>query len=365
MSNYTKRLLESAPFTFSGDNKQLFVESFKETAKHHYLSNSYFRFLWDKAKINPDDIRVEEDIKLAPPILVDTFKEHELISCSTEDIALTLGSSGTSGQRSLMHLDERSLANVKKLAYNIHEDLGITSHKKYNYLCFTYDPAVANDLGTAFTDELLTSFTDKNEVFYAFEYSEEKKDFVFNEEKVVSVLKRFSEDTHSTRILGFPAFLYQILMNFDFTLNLGSDSWLQTGGGWKALAKKEIPKSDFRELVNKRLGIPTENIRDMFGMVEHGIPYMDCHKGHLRVPNYARVYIRNPHDMSFCRYGERGLVQLICTYNTSYPSMNLLTTDWGMLREDPDGLGDILVLMGRAGVSKSKGCALKASEMLL
>ena len=68
----------------------------------------------------------------------------------------------------------------------------MASPENYNYLCFTYDPAIANDLGTAFTDELLTNFTGKNEVYYAIQWDPQKNDFVLNEDGVVETLKRFA-----------------------------------------------------------------------------------------------------------------------------------------------------------------------------
>ncbi len=100
-------------------------------------------------------------------------------------------------------------------------------------------------------------------------------------------------------------------------------------------------------------------------MVEHGIPYVDCKKGNLHIPNYARVYVRSPHDLSLRKKGERGLLQFLCTYNFSYPAPSLLTTDYGRLGSCDCGLGgDTLILEGRAGVTKHKGCALKALEVI-
>ena len=43
----------------------------------------------------------------------------------------------------------------------------MTSREVTNYLAFTYDPGVAKDLGTAFSDELLTRLTRVGEVHYA------------------------------------------------------------------------------------------------------------------------------------------------------------------------------------------------------
>jgi phenylacetate-coenzyme A ligase PaaK-like adenylate-forming protein len=358
----TQQLLSTRPFDFSDENKKAFVESFRETALHHYSNNDYFRFVWDRDGKHPNDINNESDIAKAPFILVNQFKYHEFKS--SPDIVLTLGSSGTSGQRSLMHLDQNSLDNFKKLCLAIHEDLGMTNTRGYNYLCFTYDPDVAKDLGTAFTDKVLTSFTGINEIYYTFKYDESINDFVMDEDEIVETLKKFEKSEFSTRILGFPAFLYEIIVKHDLHLNLGEDSWVQTGGGWKSKADQEIPKDEFRSLISSRLGLPKENIRDLFGMVEHGIPYVDSADGALRIPNYSRVFIRDPKTLAILPAGEKGLIQFVCTYNTSYPSMNILTTDWGTLIDDGSVYGPSLKILGRAGISKNKGCALKALELM-
>ena len=262
-----------------------------------------------------------------------------------------------------MHLNQESLTRVKALAYTIHKKLGITSPKKYNYLCFTYDPKVADDLGTAFTDELLTSFTDHNEIYYTFQFDAKINDFKMNENEIVQKLVEFSGSEYPLRILGFPAFLYKIIKDFNLTLSLPKDSWLQTGGGWKSHAGDEIPKEEFREFIEARLGIKKENIRDLFGMVEHGIPYVDNEEGYLAIPNFARVYIRDPKTLEVLEDGQRGLIQFMCTYNTSYPAFNILSTDWGVVTTNSKG-NRFLRIEGRAGTTKHKGCALKALELI-
>lgn len=361
----TLKLFESDPFDFSAKSKALFLESFRENALFHYEHHEFTRKLWDKSGFHPEQLREESDLEQVPGTMVHLFKEHEFRSVPQNEIVLTLTSSGTGGQKSRQFLNALSLENVKKLALNIHRSLGMASEREYNYLCFTYDPNVANDLGTAFADELLTNFTGKCEVYYAIQWDNEKKDFHLNEEGTVETLRRFATSSVPTRILGFPALLFEIIEKYNLQLNLGADSWLQTGGGWKGKADKEIPKMDFRRFIKDRLGIPEENQRDLFGMVEHGIPYVDCEKGHLHIPNYARVFARSPYDLSLLPRGERGLLHFLCSYNFSYPAPSLLTTDWGRVEscDCPIG-GDILVLEGRAGVTKHKGCALKALELL-
>lgn len=364
MHPVTERLLKSDPFDFEQSN--LFIESFRENALFHYENHAYVRGLWDEVKFHPSMLKTENDLMLAPFIVVNAFKENVFRTCSENEVKLHLTSSGTGGMKSHQFLDEESLANVKLSAWQIHKSLGLVNEDKaYNYFCFTYDPKIANDLGTAFTDELLTNFTPKNEVHYAFQWDEEKKDFVFDKSLAVATLKRFEESGFPTRILGFPAFLNQLIDEFDLKLNLGPDSWVQTGGGWKGLADQEIPKTEFRQKVSSRLGLPEENIRDMFGMVEHGIPYLDCEEGNLHIPNFSRVYIRDPFTLEIKKEGEVGLIQFMCSYNFSYPAFNFLATDYGSIEKCTCPLGGkILKIQGRAGITKHKGCAIKALDLM-
>ncbi len=361
----TENLLHSNPFEFSAETKSLFLNSFKENALFHYNHHEFTKKFWDHEGFHPDQLKTEEDLSLVPGTMVHLYKEHEFCSVPREELALVLTSSGTGGQKSQQFLSQLSLDNVKKLALTIHQHLGMASDKDYNYLCFTYDPAIANDLGTAFTDELLTNFTGKKEVYYAIQWNEEKKDFELNEEGVVETLIRFASSGTPTRILGFPALLFEVIEKHNIKIDLGPDSWLQTGGGWKGKSDKEIPKKEFRDFIFERLGIPHAHQRDLFGMVEHGIPYVDCEKGNLHIPNFARVFVRSPKDLSLLPKGEKGLLHFLCTYNFSYPASSLLTTDYGRLGVCDCGLqGDTLILEGRAGISKHKGCALKALELI-
>jgi hypothetical protein len=142
------------------------------------------------------------------------------------------------------------------------------------------------------------------------------------------------------------------------------DSWVQTGGGWKTHADEEIPKDDFRKLIEERLGIPSHHVRDLFGMVEHGIPYVDCELGNMHIPNFARVYIRSAKG-ELLPLGEKGLIHFICSYNRSYPCLSVLSTDYGKIENCSCSIGGpILKILGRAGKSKHKGCAIKATELL-
>ncbi len=361
----TDRLFDSPPFSHTAAHRRLFLDSLRECAEVHYAGNVLVRGLWQRAGLHPRDITSEEVLPRIPPVMVNLFKEHELWTGRREDVVLTLTSSGTTGQKSQIFLDQASLDRVKKLAWQVHEALGMCADEEVNYLCFTYDPKVATNLGTAFTDELLTSFTRKREVVYAIQWSAERNDFFLDVDGTVAALRRFEAAGAPVRILGFPAHLYKIVKDHDLHLRMPPGSWVQTGGGWKGFANEEVPKERFRAFVAERLGIPTTHQRDMFGMVEHGIPYVDCERGQLHVPNYARVLIRSPRDLAVLPEGEAGLMQFLCSYLSSYPSLSLLTADYGRLGRCTCGRpGPTLEVLGRAGVTKHKGCALTASKLL-
>jgi phenylacetate-coenzyme A ligase PaaK-like adenylate-forming protein len=360
---HTDALLASDPF---GASPALFVGSFRENALHHYEHHPYVRALWDEAGWHPRQLTDEAALAASPAIMVNAFKENVFKTAADADVVLHLTSSGTGGAKSHQFLDAESLANVKKSAWNLHRAMGLVDESRStNYLCFTYDPKVANDLGTAFTDELLTSYTPKREVYYAFQWDEAKKDFVFDRPATAAKLREFAASGYPTRVLGFPAFLNQLVEEFDLRLSLGANSWVQTGGGWKGLADKEIPKAEFRRKIAERLGVPLTHVRDMFGMVEHGIPYLDCEEGQMHLPNYSRVYVRDPRTLETLPDGETGLVQFLCSYNFSYPAFNFIGTDYGRIITCtcPRG-GRVLQFAGRAGVSKHKGCAIKALELM-
>lgn len=352
--------LKFRAFDSSVQAKAAFRDDLKNKVIHHKNQVPYINFKFSGFDV--EKLKFEKNIEDLPFMHVDLFKSAHFQSCTNEEIALTLTSSGTGGQKSQMILDADSLSNVKAVAYQVYDELGVVDDKIYNYLCFTYDPAIANDLGTAFTDELLTSFTQKAEVFYTFQHN--GSEFIFEKEKTIAKLKEFASSNHPTRILGFPAFLYELIREFDINLDLGKSSWLLTGGGWKGQQEKEIPKQEFKNLILEKLGIPVENIRDLFGMVEHGIPYVECAQGKFRISNHARVIVRDHKTLKALPYGEVGILQFICAYNSSYPSFSYLSTDKGMLLESSDEFGDELVLLGRAGVTKHKGCAIKALELL-
>src|SRR5581483_577739 len=106
--------------------------------------------------------------------------------------------------------------------------------------------------------------TGKKSVYYTFQFDKTKNDFYFNKSGTIEFLREAERDFKltgtSTRILGFPAFLYKLLRDENLRFELGPDSWVQTGGGWKGQTDEKIPKEEFRAYVSENLGLPQRNI---------------------------------------------------------------------------------------------------------
>lgn len=305
-----------------------------------------------------------------PPLFVTIFKERRLISIPEDRIKLELTSSGTGGQRSAIFLDQRSYRRILRIVDAIFDSLGMLDRgERVNYLCFTYDPRIAKNVGTAFSDKILTGLTRRASVFYTIRWRPETESFEFDLPATVRRLRSYAARPEPVRILGFPAHLWRVLDELEakgVRLNLGPRSFIITGGGWKMDRDREVSKELFKQRVADVLGMPAENVRDLFGMVEHGIPYVDCEHGRLHVPIFARAQVLEPETLQPMPVGEPGLLHLMTPYLSSYPSISLLTTDRAVIERDcPCGrAGETIRILGRAGVAKHKGCAITALELL-
>lgn len=366
--NAIDALFSSDPFPTSRGKR--FVSALRDCAVLQARRFPVLKRLYARESFDPRSLHSEAAVRRLPFLHVSVFKENQFRPAKPFPLVLTLTSSGTSGQKSQNRLDAGSLRRVKQSARNVYAALGMVDEAlEANYVCMTYDPRQAKDLGTAFTDELLTSFTRRGEVFYAIRRGP-GGGFRFDLEGTLVAFRRFAADGRPLRVLGFPAHVMFALNAWRERglgrLRFGPKSWVMTGGGWKGHQGDAIPKDEFKRRVSDWLGLPAANIRDLYGLVEHGIPYVECRLGRMHVPDYARVLVRDPETLRILPYGRRGLPQLITPYLTSYPSFSVLASDWAELKPRCGcGIkGDVLVLHGRAGKAPAKGCAVTAAELL-
>lgn len=352
------------PYDYGKKADQMFIDAFNESFEFHYQNNLLFKKNADAAGFL--ELENIDSAAFIPCFFVDLFKSRRMCSVPSEQIRIRLSSSGTGGRKSYHYLDQISLERIEKIVRKIFADHELVSSETCNYLCFTYDPAKAKDVGTAFSDRMLTDLTGKKEVYYALKYSEEKKDFVFSENDCLKKLAEFEKSGLPLRILGFPAYIWKVLSQRPEGFCFPESSAVITGGGWKLHTGQEVPKQTFKKMIAEKLGIIQQRVIDTYGMVEHGIPYVDCPYGNFHVPVYARILIRNPLDLRIKKDGEPGIMQLLTPYMHSFPAISLLTTDKAVLQKNCQcgRKTPFFTLLGRGGVKKHKGCAINAAELL-
>jgi phenylacetate-coenzyme A ligase PaaK-like adenylate-forming protein len=151
-------------------------------------------------------------------------------------------------------------------------------------------------------------------------------------------------------------------------VKLPKSSRIILAGGWKQHAAQEVDKGTLYALVRKVLGVPEENINELFGAVEHPVFYNTCEKHHFHIPIYGRVLIRDPDTLEPLPTGRVGLVNLISPLMTATPTLSVMTDDLGYLtpgRECGCGIeSPYLTILGRVGMSDIQTCAAGASELL-
>ncbi|MCX8173391.1 MAG: hypothetical protein N3F63_02115 [Thermoplasmata archaeon] len=364
-------LIDYGAFRTGSKADELFLNAMKENFEFVYDHSPHYRKICEHANFTARNLNSFEDIYRIPYVFVSCLKMYDFKFLPEEKIKLTLTSSGTGGMKTKTYLDAETLRRILEIAWKIHEEMGVVATDvECNYLLFSYDPHYARDLGTAFSDESNTRFTKIRSKFYAIQWKGEEKGFVFSPEETAKKLVEFASEDVPLRICGFPAHLIitiEELRRLGYSkLQLHPDSMLLTGGGWKTFEDKKIEKPEFRKFVSEFFGISPSRLRDSFGFVEHGIPYLDCEEGNLHIPNYSRVVARKPSDLSILDHGEQGLLHFYTPYHFGYPVLSVLSTDYGVVEGNCScgRPGSVLRITGRAGRTKWKGCAFKAMETL-
>jgi phenylacetate-coenzyme A ligase PaaK-like adenylate-forming protein len=305
-----------------------------------------------------------------PFIHANFFKSHEILSVKEDTIFEHLTSSGTTGQKSQMFFDEWSIKSARRMVKFIFNKYGFdTPQKKTNYLLFAYEPLQNFKVGTTNTNIFLTSFTKPKEIFFALRNCGGVHEF--DKFGTIRTLQEYEKQNLPVRIHGFPSFTYfalKLMRDMDIKIKLHPDSMASFGGGWKGYANEEIPKNQLYDLINERLGIKKDRLRDSYGSVEHSIPYIECKNHHLHVPIWSRLFIRDVKTLEVLEYGKEGFMNFVTPYITSVPAISVMMGDIGVLHSadecDCGAKTPFFEIKGRAGVSKNKSCAVSASELL-
>lgn len=357
------------PYDQQGSS-QLFIQAMVEVLCYHKSNNSFFASLLEKNKLEPSDIKSEKDLFKIPPIPASFFKLYESLSIPREKITEHVTSSGTSGQKSQMFFDKSSWDFGLDMIKALFKYFGFLSEQPTNYILYTYEPTQGSKLGTAKTDQGLLQYAPVNEHFFALRYNGQSHDFdVYG---TINKLADYEKQGLPVRIFGFPSFLHFTLKQMESLhmppLKLNKNSMTMLGGGWKGYADKQVGKFELYTLVEKMLGIPAQNCRDGYGSTEHSVPYFECKNHNFHIPIYSRVLIRNVKTLEPQPIGEKGFANFITPHLLSVPAVSVLMGDLAVLHNASEcncGIETPFIeILGRAGISAAKSCAITASELL-
>ncbi|MFC5911324.1 acyl-protein synthase [Streptacidiphilus monticola] len=357
------------PFVAGAEYDARFVAAVNEINLWHAERNAFFAALWkDAGEPRLDGV---EDLARLPFVHASFFKRHEIRSVPAEDVALRLTSSGTTGQKSQVFLDAWSAAIMEELDTRTFDAFGwVDPSEQVNYLVYGYEPKPAFDNGATFGLGYVTDMAPARAIRFGLRHT--GADHAFDPFGCVEALLRYAEEGIPVRILGFPAFLHFTLERMAGLgvppLRLHPRSLVFLGGGWKGHADRAIPKEDLYASVREQLGVPDDRIREAYGSVEHPLPYYECARHRLHTTTWGRMLVRAVDTLEPLPWGEPGYAHFVSPFITSMPAHSIVMNDLVSLRPAEDcGCGlptPWFTVHGRAGVSRSRSCAVAASELI-
>lgn len=364
------------PYAAGPETDALFVEAMKEVTRWH-MERSPFYSRWAASQgFSPESLRTVADCARIPFVLADLFKKRsdhrDLLSVPASEASIVMTSSGTTGQKSQIRFDGRSLAAAQRMLDRIAAHQGwIAPEEPTDYLLYSYEPESKPGLGTAYTDNYLCGYAPARHVTHALRHLGEGR-HGFDQPSCEAALQRAAADGVPLRIFGFPAFLHATLAErwarAEKPLRLSPRSLVFLGGGWKGHADREIPKKELYALITAQLGIPDGRIRDGFGSVEHCVPYVECSHHEFHAPTWSRVLVRDTATLEPVGEGTAGFLSFLSPYITSQPAHSIVMGDlatWHRGASCPCGTPtDYFRVLGRAGTQRSRSCAIAAAELL-
>jgi hypothetical protein len=351
-------LLESHPATWAllrykpvydsdADGAGLFDRALAENGRWHFAVNPLYRQFCQASNGGLDEY---------PVLGAEVFKWHDLGVC--REPILTVSSSGTGGRATTMPLDAETIIRMWAMGRAVFEAEALITDTPANYLIFAPDPQVNQARGNPHFFSSLAAFAPARETVYALQPAADGG-LRFAVGDVLAALTRFAATGMPVRILGLPAVMMQAARQTAAgSIRLPPQSLVLTGGGCKQEVAP-LPKPAFRALLQQAWGIPDDRIRDLYGMTESAVHFLECSAHSFHVPVFARVRIVDPLTRAQMAAGNWGVLHLANPGFTSLPTLSLLTADVGReVKRCPCGNPTMAFeVAGRGGTAQRRGCA--------
>jgi hypothetical protein len=362
------------PYRSDAEVDALFVAATNEVIRWHADRSSVFRGTWSAA--GSVLLSTVDDLPSLPFLHANLFKQHYLASVDEQQVEVVLSSSGTTGVPSRMPYDGWSLRTFQRMdawAFEFNGWIGSPEAVDYVILGFEPRPNAGREAqrGAAYGLDYICAFAPVRSVTYALRATGggDHEPDLFG---CVEALLRAAGDGVPARLFGFPAHLVStldLLARLGLSpLKLAPDSLVLLGGGWKGDEARRVDKDVLYSRVTDELGVRPDRIRDIWGSVEHPLPYYECPDHRFHVPTWARLLVRDVRTLDVVPDGDPGFLQLVSPYVTSAPAHSLLMPDL-VTRYPAQACGCDLptpwfTVHGRAGTSRNLSCAVAASDLL-
>ncbi|MGG2109600.1 LuxE family acyl-protein synthetase [Lysinibacillus pakistanensis] len=297
--------------------------------KYHYENNSFYRMLCEDSGVTPADVQSLDDIQKIPLIPVTSFKRpdsHLLLSTSLENIEFEMRSTGTSGIPSISRRDAETLNNCVFSIYAMYREMFAFSRGAGLFLFPS--PEEMPEMGMVKVLNMLSGLFDATRCLV--------KRASFKPKEAIETLEKW-QNIHTRHIIGPPFLIYKLvnyLKTNNIHLKLDQKTMIINLGGWKRFSGMEIPREQYNKECAEFLGIPEENIRDMYGLVESNILAIECEKHSKHVPPWVHFSLRNPKNLAEeVPQGKRGVLAIFDPTSLSYPGF-IQTEDLVYLKKE-------------------------------
>lgn len=351
--------LNMQPYQINKKEKQsVLIERLTELFCKHMENCQKYRKMIESTGFLGKEFGTLEEIPFLP---VRLFKMLDLKSVPDNHIVKTLTSSGTTGQEvSKICCDKVTASNQQKVMIKIVSD----------FLGCNRLPMLIIDCPSVIKNREM--FSARGAGILGFSVMGLDRTFALNDDMELDIecIRDFLDRHNGEKIFvfGFTFMIWQYLykelerleqkgIRFDF-----SKAVLIHGGGWKKLQSEAVDTEQFKKALNHVCGIEVKKIYDYYGMVEQtGCIYMECEYGHLHTSVFSDIIIRNPLNFNVCKFGEKGIIQVVSTIPESYPGFSLLTEDEGIILGEDDcpcgRMGKHFKVAGRVKNAEIRGCS--------
>ena len=294
----------------------------------HFHNNKFYNELCAEKGITPDSVK-QEGIHTIPLIPTSLFKKdnHDFVlTMPSEAIELEIQSTGTSGRSSVTWRDSATVDNLALLLSSLYREYFGISKGFGMFLCPS--PAELPEMGMVQALNFLSGMLDDRHYLV--------NRYRFSTRKAVEILREW-EGRQDRYIVGPPFMIHRLLKylaNKEIVLQLEANSKVIMLGGWKKFSGEQISRENFNNLCSEFLGIKSNQVRDMYGLIESNILAIECEAGFKHLPLWVQVFIRDEKDEQRLadRRDQSGIITILDPTCLSYPSF-ILTEDVGRVED--------------------------------